>query len=70
MTVRVTIVRRTIRISLPRSVPASVQAWLDSLIDYDSDENAAGGGVGVGEWYMRASNHVEGGGGSPKKRLV
>ena len=70
MTVRVTIVRRTIRVSLPRSVPASVQAWLDSLDPYDSDESAADAGVPIGDWYMRAFNHVEGGGGSPKKRLV
>lgn len=44
--------------------------WLNSLPTYDSDESARDGGIAIGKYYMKAFNHVEGGGGSPKKRLV
>ncbi len=70
MTIRVNISRRLLRITIPRSVPASVKNWLNSLPEYSSDQDAADDGVAIGGWYMMAANHNEGPGGVPRKRLV
>jgi len=70
MTIRVTISRRILRITIPRSVPASVKTWLNSLPEYASDQEAEADGVILGGWYMMAANHNEGPGGVPRKRLV
>lgn len=70
MTIRVTISRRSLRITIPRSVPASVRSWLNALPEYESDQIAGDNGIALGDWYMMAPNHLEGPGGVPRKRLV
>ena len=54
-----------------------IEGWLNSLEVCDSDNaesqtgnSAEEAGVEIGGWYLKAENHVEGGGGSPKKRFV
>ena len=82
--VLVEVVTPELTLSFPPAFPGqdgagtlvSILGFLDELPVFDSDENANLGvdingdaASPVNGWYMKSSNHVEGGGGSPKKML-
>ena len=70
MTINVAVSKRVVNIIFPRSMPANVEAWMDALIQYDSDESAKTAGLIVGDWYLTAGNHMSAPPGIPKKIIA
>ena len=48
----------------------NLEALLNELVEYESDESAQAGGVASGGWYIASDNHVSAAGGTLKQNRL